>query len=374
VNQTVQTTHLQDQAKNTLKQTTLDSWNNFAKAINQTQGETHYQDLAKSTTKQTTVTIPTNTMVRGKDVPAIASQYEDLAKNTLKQITVVIPTNTMVRGKDVANVTLPFTDTANPTIKQITVVIPTNTMARGNDVPAVRTQLLDLAKSTIKETTSAMQLNTFVKGDDKIGLINFFNAPDPTMRQYTEDTQHLVGTKGVIEMKTTTQPQDLAKATIKETTVDTVYIGPSQLNTNQSGYGYMSELRDHQKNTNRQFTSQEVYIQGTQGEIRTRPYNDAYAAQIDDRKEQLLEYHPPTNSSVKVNAGSDLVTITSGRNDWNIQPVMIGYAPGANDRMLSESTTHVQNNTVDQSYSVDPTILVQLANNPYNIQYFFDKN
>jgi hypothetical protein len=124
-------------------------------------------------------------------------------------------------------------------------------------------------------------------------------------------------------------------------------------------------------NTNKQFTCQEVYITPIQGESKSRPYDDAYNAEIDDRKDSLHWYRTPTTSNVNIGPDPENINVQL-RNDYNpSHGPMIGYSVNNNLDRLKSSTYIKNQNNVSVDRFVDPILLKQLETNQFHISNLY---
>ncbi|AGC01897.1 hypothetical protein H012_gp566 [Acanthamoeba polyphaga moumouvirus] len=395
---------IMDTTKTTIKETTAPlQRNNFITPVNQQQ-RADIQDTTKTTIKETTVPLYRNTILT-----PIGQQQRgnimDTTKTTIKETTVPLQRNNFTTGvgqQQGANIM----DKAKSTIKETTIEIPYN-----NNITAVGQNqrvlnLQDSARKTIKETVNCLQRNTNITntGENRGQADTFDRTPLRTVtKEFTVTKPHNTHTVATGQYQRAPHPQDIAKTTIKEstieipynnvitsinqnngqastfnrtplretvkqTTIDNDYIGSVNHNTNGTGYGYLSEKKQA-PNTTRQFTCQEVYITPVTANNKNRSYNDAYNFEPDDKKESVKIYRSPTNSGVKVGPDVENINIQL-RDDNNISREPITGTSFNNQLDRPDINIQCKTNTNVDSYRfVDPSIVKQLQNNPFNIKY-----
>ena len=411
---TQQRTYLPDVARATVRETTLDTI-----SPSNCEGDqstyANYTDIAKATTKETTVEIPYgNFIMPVNQAQGSANSFNrDPLRNTIKETTVQIPYQTMVTPVDQSQ---GQANTFNRTPLRTTVRETTDQNQQNNFVTAVdqaqgqsSTFNRNPLRTTIKEGTVQLQYNTNTTGVDQAqGQASSFNRSPTrtTIKEGTVQIQYNTNTTGVDQaqgqassfnrtpLRTTTKEgtiqiqyntnttavdqsqgraasfnHDPLRTTTKQTTINNDHIGGPTNDTNAKGYGYMAET--HQApNTNRQFTVQEVYIPPVEGDSKHRTYDDAYNAQIDDRKEMTQVYRYPTLSGVKIGPIVEQVNAYMKNDDNKMPGPNPGFSVNNNqDRPVQKSTTKFIDN-VPESMHIDPVLLKQLNSNPYNIPYF----
>ncbi|AGF85394.1 hypothetical protein QJ854_gp388 [Moumouvirus goulette] len=396
--------NIMDTAKSTIKETTSQLHrNNFITPINQQQ-RADIQDIAKNTTKETT-----NSLHRNSILTPVGQQQRgdimDKARSTIKETTTPIQRNNFLTGIGQQK-GMNIMDKARSTIKETTIEIPYN-----NNVSAVGQNqrvlnLQDSARKTIKETVNCLQRNTNISNtQENRGYADTFDRTPlrTVIKEYTVNKPHNTHTVATGQYQRAPHPQDIAKTTIKEstiqipynnvissinqatgqastfnrtplrettkqTTIDNDYIGSVNHNTNGTGYGYLSNKKQA-PNTTRQFTCQEVYITPVSANNKNRSYNDAYNFEPDDKKESVKIYRAPTSSNVKI--GPDVENINARmKDDNNIsrEPIVGTCFNNKIDR--PEINIQCKTNTNIDSYRfVDPLMVEQLQNNPFNIKY-----
>jgi hypothetical protein len=201
-------------------------------------------------------------------------------------------------------------------------------------------------------------------------------------------------------------PEDIAKTTLKEVTIDndhTGFVGAQQ--TLKSG-GYISTSVD-MKNTNRQFTTDWYYQGIADGETGTgtgrgylaasyeakntnrqflndwewegpakhymnkpQSYDDMYNARMNPNREEISLGREPTQESVKLGAGMDLVNIEHRRiegDQINIrepaETFIYNAPPQKNNCGLTRVKSKLPEETIRQR--INPNILKAFNENPY---------
>ena len=338
VNQYQGSVGYQDSARTTIKEQTVQiPYQTIITPANQQQGSVGYQDVARTTTKEQTVQTPYQTMVTsvGQSQGRAGSFNHNPLRATLKEQTVQIPYNTHVTAVGQQQRAPNPSDRARTTTKEQTVQIPYNThiVAVGQHQRAPNPQ--DVARTTVKEQTVQIPYNTHLTGTSQQGKAGAFNRTP--LRQTT-----------------------------KETTIDNDYIGAPTNDVNGKGFGYLSE-KMYAPNTNKQFTCQEVYIAPLQGTPMARPYNDAYNARVDDRKEKLHWYRPPTNSGASQGPTAEQMNVSLRSDNHETQNLMPVYSVNHKlDRMATMTFSKAQG-TISSDRFIDPVLIEQLKTNQYNI-------
>lgn len=256
----------------------------------------------------------------------------------------------------------------------------------------------DVARTTIKETlihdTRLGNLHSAKKSvvyDPKevmkATLRNTLAEPDSTMNLSGHTKQ------------TVYNPNDPARTTIKETTIDNN--GYGIVSGNEKGGGYATnkheakmtnkevmganqyighpenEQSDGYKNanfnakmTNKEVTSNKEHF-GTAGLADSEAmmsYDDFYNAVINQAKEQLLNTHEPTQTSVKVASGVDAMTLTNvkvpcNKNDNGYNISKIYQTPPSVNHV--NFTHQGANKFASMEDRLDPALLQAFHNNPY---------
>lgn len=385
----------QDNFRTTVKETTLNPTNTMMRG-SEYGILASVQDPIRTTIKETTLN-PTNTII-GTNQYGIRSSNQDTFRTTIKETT-LNPLNTMLRGAEYG-IRASNQDNFRTTIKETT-LDPTNTMMKGEQ-HGFRTSIQDQIRTTTKETTLA-PVNTMMTPFQMGYVANFQDVARTTGKETIVDTKHL-GHANSQSRGSTVNFQDTAKATVKETTIDnehftnvkntvgggglgylaenmqakttvkeTIIDNKHVLNAKNTvaggGLGYMAENMEA-KNTNRQFTSLEPERMNimSQNEHRPRLYHDAYNAQIDDRKEILVDNFRLTLNGAKTGPGKEEIRMQNRkRSDIERTP---NLGKGTSNTQYVPGLFEVKRkDTVPQSFSIDSSTRSALRTNPYHINH-----
>jgi hypothetical protein len=381
VNQQQGQVPLQDIAKNTIKEITVQTpWNNFVTPVNQQQGQVPLQDIARTTIREGTVQIPYQTVVTGVDQQqGQANSFNRFPlRTTIKEGTVQIPYQTVVTGVDQQQGQASGFNRKplRTTIKEGTVQIPYQTVITGVDQQQGQASGFNRTplRTTIKEGTVQIPYQTVVTAvEQQQGQASGFNRKPlrTTIKEGTVQIPYQTVVTGVDQQQGQASGFNRTplRNTIKETTIDNDYIGGPTNDVYAKGYGYMAESM-FAPNTNRQFTSQEVYVPGPKGDDKARLYNDAYNASIDDRKELLSWYRPPTACGVDLGPIKEQMNVFLKNDDNRMPGPNPVYSVNNNlDRPMPQGSTRSYEQ-VPLNLFIDPLILKQLNANPYNIPYY----
>ncbi|XWV25166.1 putative pore coat assembly factor [Tupanvirus deep ocean] len=375
INQQQRAPNPQDVARTTTRETTVGiPYQTVLTPINQQQRAPNPQDVARTTTRETTVGIPYQTVLTPVNQHQRAPNPQDVAKTTTRETTVTIPYNTHTTGIDRQQGRASAFDRTQlrTTTKEQTIGIPRNThlVAVGQAQRAPNPQ--DVARTTIKEQTVQIPYNTQV-----VAVGQAQRAPDPqdgartTTKETTVTIPYNTNTTAIGQAngQASTFDRTPLKSTVKETTIDNEYIGGANNDVYGKGYGYMAENM-YAPNTNKQFTCQEVYITPAEGESKNRSYNDAYNAEIDDRKELLHWYYEPTKCGVNMGPDPNHMNLQLKIDDNRNHGPMIGYSVNNQlDRLKSQAYLKPTDNVCSDRF-MDPMLLKQLESNPYNIPFY----
>lgn len=372
VNQQQRAPDYQDSQKTTMKEITSQiPWNNFVTPVNQQQRAPDYQDLQKTTMRETTVQIPYNTTITAVGQFQRAPNPQDAARTTTKEQTVVIPYQSTLTAVGQYQRAPNPQDVARTTIKEQTVVIPYNTHTTGVNQQQGQASAFDRTplRQTIKETTvDIARNNNVVAVNQAQPTLHPQDNLRTTTKEQTVQIPYNTHTTGVNRQQgqASTFDRTPLRSTTKETTIDNEYLGMAQGDISGRGYGYMA-ANPSASNTNKQFTCQEVYIGPLEGENRNRSYEDAYNAEINDRKEILQQYRAPTNSGVDMGPDPSMLTIQV-RDDNNRAPgPIIGCTVNNQLDRLSRQSSIRPDSTIPEDRFIDPVLIQQLQTNPYNI-------
>lgn len=363
---------LSDIAKTTTKESTVQiPYHSFLTPINQQKPVVHYQDTAKTTTKESTVEIPYQTVITPINQETGAVHYQDIAKHTTKETTVGIPWQSSLTPIDQAKGAVHYQDRAKTTTKESTVQIPwqTSLTAVNQQKPVVHYQ--DDAKTTTKETTVTIPYQTVITGvDQDQGAASSFNRIP--LRSTTKETTVVIPYQTTVSAVDQNQGAASSfnrtplRSTIKETTIDTKYIGMASNDVNAKGYGYLAES-PFAPNTNRQTTGQEFYIAPINGDEKPKSYSADYNAKIDDRKEMLHWYRPPTACGVDMIPMKEQVNLVLKKDDNKATDPIRGHSVNNNlDRPKMQQISFSKDN-IPLNLFLDPNTLKQLDDNPFSI-------
>ncbi len=221
VNMTNIYANLMDNAKQTVKETTVEiPYQTTVTPINQNQRTANYTDIAKSTVKETTVETPYQTIFTPINQQQRAPDYQDIAKSTIKETTVQIPYQTLLTPINQQQRAPDYQDIAKQTVKETTVQIPYQTIFTPINQQQRAPDYQDIAKSTVKETTTGIQRQTMMTPINQQQ-----RAPDhqDIMKSTTKETTVQIPYQTIFtpvnQQQRAVNYQDIAKATVKETTV-----------------------------------------------------------------------------------------------------------------------------------------------------------
>lgn len=371
VGQTQGQRHLQDIAKTTRREGTVQvPWETFVTAVGQLQGKTNLQDTAKTTRKESTVQIPYETFVTAIGQAQGQVPLQDIAKTTRKEGTVQIPYETYVTAVGQSQGKTHLQDNAKTTRREMTVEIPYETYVTAVGQSQGKTHLQDNAKTTRKEMTVEIPYETYVTAvGQSQGQVPLQDNAKTTRKEMTVEIPYETYVTAVGQSQGKTNLQDNAKTTRKEMTVEIPYetyvtaVGRSQ--GKASGFN-----RDPLRNTIKETTIDNDYIGPALGDLHSRRYDAEYNAQIDDRRESMQVYRPPTSSNVDLGPIKEQLNVYLKNDDNNVPNLMPVYSVNNNlDRPLPIGTAR-QSAHIPNSLMVDPQILRQLNNNPFNIPYY----
>lgn len=364
----------QDVSRITMKETTVQTpWNNFITPTNQQRG-CHSQDVARTTTKEATIQIPYQTFVTSVGQQQRTPNLQDGVRTTTKESTIVIPYHTNIKAVDQNQGNASSFDRTplRTTNKEQTVLIPYQSQVTAIAQQQRAPNPQDVAKTTIKEQFVQIPYNTHIIAvNQQQRMPDLQDLPRTTTKEQTIQIPYNTHTTAINQNKGKVNAFDRTplKTTIKETIIYDDHIGMPSKDTNGKGYGYIAEKMEA-PNTNRQFTGQEVYITPLEGQSKNRPYDDAYHAETNDRKEKLQIYHPPTNSNINLGPDPANIVIHMSNDDNQMPEPMVGYS--ANNQ-LDRPRTGISIKpigTMNSDRYLDNMLLKQLENNPYHIQYF----
>ena len=397
--------NLQDTVRTTMGETTNSvNRNTFMVPVGQTQGSRHLQDMARVTMVETTNQLDRNTFIDTGNQYQRAPNLQDTAKVTMAETTNQLDRNTFIdMGNQYQRAPNPQ-DALKITTRQTTDTIPHQTMLQANGQYQGSRQLQDTQKPTLRETISIPYQTHLSATNQYQGSANTFDRSPlrPTIKQGTVQIPYQTNLDAVGQKQGQLHLQDIARPTLKQdiiqipyqTTVTAVNQNTGSANTfnrlplkptmketvveqeyvyaptnEVGGYGYATKSVSA-PNTNKQFTCQEVYVGPLEGTTKSKRYEDAYSATINDKREILQVYRAPTDSGV--NLGPDPEYYTAYLRDDNSRaadPILSCTVNNSLDRP-DICTTSRPIDTVSSDRFVYPTQLQQLETNPYNIPFY----
>ena len=266
----------------------------------------------------------------------------------------------------------------------------------------------DIARTTIKEQNIDNDYTGQLKGPQQ----GIAYDPDDVARTTIKE-QNIHNNAPYINMNPQQprsirvyDPEDIAKTTLKEVTIDNEYVGQvSNLQSLKAG-GYTSTSVD-MKNTNRQFTTDWYYQGIADGETGTgtgrgylaaryeakntnrqflndwewegpaksivnnpQSYDDMYNARMNPNKEEIALGREPTQESVKLMSGMDMVNIEHRRiegDQINIREPAETFIYNAPPQKNNCGLTRVKSKLPEDTNRsrINPDILDAFRNNPY---------
>jgi hypothetical protein len=342
-------------------------------------------------------------------MPSKQTVYDpnDIARTTIKEQTIDNDYDGALTGNKKHTVYDP-NDTARTTIKEQTIDNEYEGALTGNKKQTVYDPN-DIARTTIKEQNIDNDYIGTLTGEKR----NTVYDPNDTARTTIKE-QNINNNTPYINMNPQQprsiriyDPEDIAKTTLKEVTVDNDHMGfvGGDVQTLKSG-GYTSTSVD-MKNTNRQFTTDWYYQGIADGETGTGPgrgylaaryeakntnrqflndwewegpakhymnkpqsYDDMYNARMNPNREEISIGREPTQESVKLGAGGDLVNIIHRRieaDQINIrepaETFIYNAPPQKNNCGLTRVKSKLPEETIRQR--INPDILKAFNENPY---------
>jgi hypothetical protein len=373
--------------------------NTYVLPVGQQQRQPNFTDLAKTTTREQTDILPRQTFVAPSNVQGQAP-LQDIMRPTTRQTTDILAHPTFIAPSNVQG-QAPMQDVMRPTTRQTTDVLAHPTFVTPlNNQGQVPYQ--DQTRTTLREGTTYIPQSTFITPLNKQGLVQLQDIAKPTLK---ETTQYVPNTfiqavgqqqrapnltdmaRHTHKEETSQNPamtfvtplnrqgqvplQDTAKSTTKESTVQNDYIGGPTNIVHGGGYGYMATGADA-PNTNRQFTTQEVYVPPLLSQnLKPRDLTDISNARVSDKREVVQQYRAPTLSGDNRGPNGDNMQMYV-RNDNNtntfIKPVYSYNTQIPRPQIIS---THKPIDQVPLSMFVDPHILNQLKSNPYSLPTYY---
>jgi len=299
------------------------------------------------------------------------------------------------------------TDIARTTIKEQTIDNEYDGALTGNKKGTVYDPN-DIARTTIKEQNIDNDYTGMLTGETR----NTVYDPNDTARTTIKE-QNINNNTPYINVNPQQprsirvyDPEDIAKTTLKEVTIDNDHIGFVGAQQTLKTGGYTSTSVD-MKNTNRQFTTDWYYQGIADGETGTGPgrgylaasyeakntnrqflndwewegpakhymnkpqsYDDMYNARMNPNREEIALGREPTQESVKLGAGMDLVNIEHRRiegDQINIrepaETFIFNAPPQKNNCGLTRVKSKLPEEAIRQR--INPDILKAFKDNPY---------
>ena len=299
------------------------------------------------------------------------------------------------------------TDIARTTIKEQTIDNDYDGALTGNKKGTVYDPN-DIARTTIKEQNIDNDYTGQLTGEKR----NTVHDPNDIARTTIKE-QNINNNTPYINMNPQQprsirvyDPEDIAKTTLKEVTIDNDHIGFVGAQQTLKSGGYTSTSVD-MKNTNRQFTTDWYYQGIADGETGTgtgrgylaasyeakntnrqflndwewegpakhymnkpQSYDDMYNARMNPNREEIALGREPTQESVKLGAGMDLVNIEHRRieaDQINIrepaETFIFNAPPQKNNCGLTRVKSKLPEETIRQR--INPNILKAFKENPY---------
>jgi hypothetical protein len=336
-------TQYQDNAKTTGRMFT--SHNLTGTSVPQEkQGNTQYQDNAKTTGRMFTSHNLTGTSVPQEKQGN--TQYQDNAKTTGRMTTSHNLTGTSVPQEKQGNTQ--YQDNARPTIKQTTLINdPTANFSNSNNVSNYTRDENDYAKVTV--------------------------------RQQTENTKNIGGIKSAFTDSNYVIDNNYnARITVKETTIAPTPLGREY---NSDMGSYTRDEKDIMRNTIKQTTIDTIYIGGIKSEIENKISHEATNnIELDDRRE-ISTYNRPANGK------KDLHGPYLDRNNVELNdPILYSYVPGPHISLDHSVMPSVPRDIVEKiyirakpvvqtsSYYINDCFINTLADNPLVNDLYHQKN
>jgi len=389
-----------DVARTTIKETNID--NNHEGHLSGIHKQTAYDpnDLARTTIKETNIHNDRDGNIGGVKKQT-AYDPNDVARTTIKETNIHNDRDGNIGGVKKLTVYDP-NDIAKTTIKETN--IHNN---RKGDLTGPRRLIVydpnDIARTTIKETNIHNNRRARPYLNNKGQVYEHDTLPKVTGRNTLKNKDNNVNLSAQSPPKTKAyDPNDTAKTTMKETTLfgnqgnierqtdDGYLIAPAEApNTHKQflsdneytgnpemqagtggGKGYLV-ANVKAPNTNKQFLSDNEYMGGADS-INNKPisYDDAYNASLNINKEEISVGREPTKTSVKLNAGQDVINMEIRKLEKDI----INNRVPQQNRMYTDTTridscsVTTPRNPISNEYNttrIEPEILDTFKKNPY---------
>ncbi len=246
------------------------------------------EDQARDTIKQSTLFTTPEINVKG-NIESGYTNLQDNARPTIKQSTIISNRQSGNLHNTISNSTYSRDqkDEAKPTLRQQTeetkhigiLTSVTNESTYSRDVNEIARQTIRQQTESTKHIGHANSKN--IEGTYVRDLVD---KAKTTIRQQTEDTKYIGHVNSSINESTYTRDQtDTAKPTIKQTTI---YSTPAGRMNNSNMGNYARDVNDEAKVTTRQTTLLQDYTGGLHGEVDAQiSHEAANNMQIDERRE-----------------------------------------------------------------------------------------
>lgn len=352
-----QYTPFNDITRNTLKETFVVPQNTNIASSQKTYAE--MQDATRSTLKEINNNIPYQTNLKPSQ-NGTYTEYQDSAKNTIKE-QYNIPTRHFIKANNNQYVNLQ--DNAKTTLKEELISIPYQTILTGKKSIYANNQ--DNAKVTLKEQIATIPTNTNIKSTNN-GAASVFNH-EPLRTTVKESTikipYHHYITGGTNGGNADTFNNIPLKETVKEIYIDNKRIGIPVEDINK-GYGYLSS-KMVAPNTNAQFNVTKNYITPLTGNKKPKCYDDAYNANLNEKKESLQFYYEPVPSNYTKGPDQNNINIRC-KDDNNINRSPMNRISNENQTRMTPKVTLIKD--LEEIFNIDPDILTQLQTNEFAIK------
>jgi len=234
----------------------------------------------------------------------------------------------------------------------------------------------DVARTTIKEQNidnNTPYININPQQPRSIRIYDPEDIAKTTLKEVTVDNEHIgfVGAQETLKAGGYTSTSVDMKNTNRQFTTDWYYQGIADGETGTGpGRGYLA-ARYEAKNTNRQFLN-DFEWEGPAKHYMNKPqsYDDMYNARMNPNKEEISLGREPTQESVKLGAGSDLVNINHRRieaDQINIREPAETFVYNAPPQKNNCGLTRVKSKLPEDTNRarMNPEILNAFNENPY---------
>lgn len=366
---------LQDIMRTTLREGIIElPQQNFITPVNQNFGNVGLQDITRTTLREGMTELPRQNFITPVNQNFGNVGLQDIMKTTLREGMTDLPRQNFITPVNQYFGQVQSQDLMRTTLKEGTTQSPHPTVLTAVGQQFGNVGLQDNAKTTTRETIK-IPYNTHVLAvNQQHGQADSFNREPlrPTQKEDIIQIPYNTNVMGVCRQQgqATTFDRTPLETTMRDMSIDNKYIQGPTNDVNAKGYGYIAE-KHQAPNTNKQFSCQEVYIPPVEGESKARPYDDAYHARVYDRREITQQYHEPAYRGP--NVGPDVCQINAYlRSDDNkCQAPNPGVSVNNQlDRPMPTTFVSAPRLNVPENHFIDPNILKQLNDNPYNIPYY----